>query len=675
MIGRLKEEDPALYSDFLKDLRRAEGISHFIRSSGRYPLCGRGDVNTYAVFAETNRSIVSEAGRVGCIVPSGIATDNTTKDFFGDLVATRTLASLYDFENKGIFPNVHSSYKFSLLTMTGAGRPVEAAEFAFFLHDVADLKDPERRFPLTAEDIRLLNPNTRTCPIFRTRRDAEITKEIYRRVPVLIDESRKDGNPWGIKFSTMFHMANDSHLFRTREELENDGWELAEPGNVFRRGEERYLPLYEAKMIHHYDHRWATYTESGDTRELAPEEKADPKTVAMPRYWVPEREVNERKGKRWPRKWLIGWRDICRNNDERTAIFSVIPLAGVGHTSPLMVAQAHPLLVGTALRADLTSFVFDYVARQKIGGIHLTYGYLNQLPVLPPDTYDAPAPWDESVTLRGWISPRVLELTYTAHDLAPFARDLGYDGPPFRWDPERRFLLRCELDAAFFHLYGIDRDDAEYIMDTFHIVKKKDEAAHGEYRTKRVILEIYDKMARAAETGEPYRTILDPPPVDLGGDRPAGVTPLRPQGERPEPDMPPACGKAAEERAAYELRPRRGEEPEGGDKDAEEPAPEDDRPSSGGPQHRSPDDREEDTGDGRMPEAPNLYEAALALNACVPDGAKVERDTLLQDAARELGYQRLTRKVRRVLNQALNAEHNAGRLKTNWQLVWRPKRR
>jgi hypothetical protein len=117
--------------------------------------------------------------------------------------------------------------------------------------------------------------------------------------------------------------------------------------------------------------------------------------------------------------------------------------------------------------------------------------------------------------LRDWLAPRVLELTYTAWDLEPFARDLGYDGPPFRWDPERRFLLRCELDAAFFHLYGIGRDDADYIMETFPIVKRKDEAAHGEYRTKRVILKIYDEMFRAAETGQPYRTPLDPPPVEL----------------------------------------------------------------------------------------------------------------------------------------------------------------
>ena len=104
-------------------------------------------------------------------------------------------------------------------------------------------------------------------------------------------------------------------------------------------------------------------------------------------------------------------------------------------------------------------------------------------------------------------------MIYTAYDLESFATDCGYTGPPFRWDEERRFLLRCELDAAYFHLYGIGRDDVDYILETFPIVKRKDEQAHGEYRTKRVILDIYDAMQQAMATGTPYHTRLDPPPA------------------------------------------------------------------------------------------------------------------------------------------------------------------
>jgi hypothetical protein len=164
--------------------------------------------------------------------------------------------------------------------------------------------------------------------------------------------------------------------------------------------------------------------------------------------------------------------------------------------------------------ANLTAFMLDYLARQKIGGTHVTYGLLKQFPIIPPASYGDPADWATNETRSSWLLPRILELTYTAWDLAPFARDCGYDGPPFRWDSARRFLIRCELDAFFIHLYGISRDDANYILDTFPVVRKKDEAEHGEYRTKRVVLEIYDRMVEAIRTGVRYETHLDPPPAD-----------------------------------------------------------------------------------------------------------------------------------------------------------------
>ena len=280
----------------------------------------------------------------------------------------------------------------------------------------------------------------------------------------------------------------------------------------------QYLPLYEAKMLHHFNHRFGDYADHPEdalTTQLPDvplERLQNPNYAVQPRYWVPERAVEERLRDKWNRQWLLGWRDICRSTDERTVIASVLPRVGVGHTSPLMFLKADASLVG-CLQANLTSQVFDFCARQKIGGTHLTYGYLNQLPVLPPSTYAQTCQWSHVQTLCEWLAPRVLELTYTAYDLQGFATDCGYTGPPFRWDEERRFLLRCELDAAYFHLYGIGRDDVDYILETFPIVKRKDEQAYGEYRTKRVILDIYDAMQQAMETSMPYHTRLDPPPA------------------------------------------------------------------------------------------------------------------------------------------------------------------
>lgn len=518
LIAALEHEDPSLYRAYLDDLRLADGVSHVAREAGQYPLCGRGRINTYAIFAELMKSIVAATGRVGCIVPSGIATDDTTKYFFQDLMDSRSLASLYDFENReAIFPGVHRSYKFCLLTLSGSARPVGAgAEFVFFAHRTVDLRDAERRFALSADDIALLNPNTRTCPVFRSRRDAEITKAIYRRVPVLVREGPPEENPWGVTFRQgLFNMTSDSGLFCTREQLERAGWEL--DGNVFRKDGDAYLPLYEAKMVHHFDHRFGDYADQppgaqGTALPDVPLERLQsPDYVVLPRYWVPEREVEERLADKWHRGWLLGWRDICRNTDERTVIASIMPRVGVGNNFPLMfMADAEPISVA-ALVANLSGFALDYAARFKVGGTHLNFFVYEQLPVMPPTAYAKSAPWHAGIPIEAWVQPRVLELTYTGHDLASFASDCGYDGPPYRWDEERRVHLRCELDAAFFHLYGIARDDVDYILETFPIVKRKDVKRHGEYRTKLAILRIYDAMQEAIDTGEPYRSTLDPP--------------------------------------------------------------------------------------------------------------------------------------------------------------------
>ena len=289
-----------------------------MRDSGRFPLCARGDINSYAVFAETMRCVLNESGRAGCVLPTGIATDDTTKFFFQDVTETRSLVSLFDFENRrGLFPDIDSRMKFCLFTCgNGATPAAESAEFAFFAHAIDELHDPERRFTLSPDDISLLNPNTRTSPTFRTRRDAELAKAIYRRVPVLIrraQDGQPEENPWGIRFSTMFHMSNDSHLFRTREQLEADGWKLE--GNVFRRETEEHLPLYEAKMVHHFDHRWASYQVEGGKEaaiDVSLQDKENPGFTVLPRYWVAAREVRLRTAN-LPKGLLAALRD--RNTD------------------------------------------------------------------------------------------------------------------------------------------------------------------------------------------------------------------------------------------------------------------------------------------------------------------------------------------------------------------------
>lgn len=473
--------EQALYADFLAARRNAEAASLFAHDAGRYPLTGVGDVNTYALFAETFAQLMNDRGRAGFIVPTGIATDDSTKAFFAGLTQAGRLASLYDIENReAVFPSVHRSYKFCLLTLGRA----EAAEFVCFATQTHQLADPRRRFTLTPDEFRLINPNTLTCPVFRSERDAALTKKLYRAAPVLIAEGPPEVNPWGIRFMAMIHMSNDSGLF----------FDAPGPSR---------LPLYEAKMIHQFDHRWATYSADG-SGDVSSAQKQDPAFSVTPRYWVEAAEVEARlRDKGWERGWLMGWRNIARSTDERSFISAVIPKAAVGHSMPLFLL-GQSTYHAAAFLANMSSIVYDFAVRQKLGGTNMTFGYYKQFPVLPPDRYT-----DADLA---FIVPRVLELTYTAHDLQPWAADLGYDGEPFPWNPERRAQLRAELDAYYARLYGLTRDELRYLLDpadvmgedypseTFRVLKNNELREFGEYRTRRLVLEAWDKLHDKAKS-------------------------------------------------------------------------------------------------------------------------------------------------------------------------------
>ncbi len=299
LVQKLESGDPPLFERYRHAQAAADSLLTYCRTSGEYPLTGRGDINTYAVFAELAYRLVAPHGRVGLLVPSGIASDMTTKDFFAAVAESRRLIRLYDFENKkNFFPEVHASFKFCILNYGGAEAAAAKADFVFFTHEMEELEDKKRHIALSGADIRLLNPNTRTCPIFRTRRDAEITKAIYRRVPILIDRNREGptGNPWGVQFKTMFHQTNDAELFREAGALKADGFKLN--GNQWVKEKERCLPLYEAKMLQAYDHRagdvvmdTSNWVRQGQTAKTSLVEHQNPERLSMPRFWVCDENV------------------------------------------------------------------------------------------------------------------------------------------------------------------------------------------------------------------------------------------------------------------------------------------------------------------------------------------------------------------------------------------------
>lgn len=269
----------------------------------------------------------------------------------------------------------------------------------------------------------------------------------------------------------------------------------------------RMLPLYEGKMIHHYDHRWATYERDGSTRDVTPQEKRDPDFVVLPRYWVREEVVADRLSAKWGHQWLLGWRDICRSTDERTCIATVIG-AGASPEGGTLLTFCDPPADALLLLANWNSFAFDFVARQKVGGTHLKYFTMRQLPMVLPDTVNAVPRWSTQ-SWSVWIRRRVLLLVVDNDEMSSLAADFGVGVRPDVWDLTRRSGIQAEINAAFFHLYGVERDDVDYIMETFPIVKRKDVAAHGEYRTKRLILATYDAMADAERSGVPYVSPFD----------------------------------------------------------------------------------------------------------------------------------------------------------------------
>jgi hypothetical protein len=315
-IATLEAENPAVFAAYQADKRRSQAGNEFVRASGRFALTARGKINTYSLFAELFGSLANARGRAGVIVPTGIATDSTNGPYFASLVDQKRLIRLMSFENEEfIFPSVHHSFRFCLMTF-GFDPTESRPEFAFFLRRVEQIVDRERRFTLSPGEIAAINPNTKTAPIFRSRADAELTSKIYARVPVLIGEIKgADGNMWNIEFRQgLFNMATDSGLFRTAVQLRQMGFvrdrtdwlssERQRPQNVLNlsggidgtaAGIERYVPLYEAKMISFYDHRAASYASRGDDRgfrvlpSTSTEEHAQPNFEPEPFYWVSER--------------------------------------------------------------------------------------------------------------------------------------------------------------------------------------------------------------------------------------------------------------------------------------------------------------------------------------------------------------------------------------------------
>jgi hypothetical protein len=477
------------------DRREASALFGFATGSGAYPECAAGlaepgvsALRADLLFTERITAILAPEGRAGCVVAPGTAAAPGARQLLDGLMRRGALASLYGFAG----PDA----RLDLLAFFGGAADAGMAKFAFWLEGPAGLRDDGRPFTLTPGEAALINPNTGALPAFRGARDAALVTAIYRRVPILWDETRAGGNPWKMRLATAFpRAAAGTGLLRAERELRDEGWEPA--GSTFTREGQRMLPLYEPPMVDLFDHE-----------------------VAKPRHWIAEHgpvtvqhkgQTAERPGVTdrlaelgWNWEWLCAWRAPVH---DRTAVAVFLPPAATAGSLPLMLPRVVPPFAA-ALIAAQSSLVFEYVARQKIDGPVMRATHWKQLPVPTPDMLEPHLPF---------IVPRVLELVYTSPDMGPFSRDLDDTGDQFAWDPDRRASLRAELDAFFFRRYGIDgRDDVEYIIDTLQAgadgLERDENQGNDGRRARKLTLAAYDRMTEADAAGAEYETRIFPPP-------------------------------------------------------------------------------------------------------------------------------------------------------------------
>lgn len=519
LIEKLDQTNPRLAQEWQDALRTAATESHFMRESGRFSRGGVGDVNTYAVFTDHFWQLTNPTGYAGLIIPTGLVSGFTYRAFLAELLSSKSLVAFYGFENEDlIFPHITNKVKFGLLTMGGKDVQIEQPWFTAHIRQPHEISDPAKRYALTVDEIRAINPNTLNLPAFRWSRDAEVTAAIHTAAPILIE---KDGNTitrndWDIRFKRMFDMANDSGHFIDHEDIAPLIRERRGALAVLDDGRQIF-PLYEGKMFWHFDHRYGTYegqTEQQANKGVLPRVSDDKHRSSdyriQPKYWVDASLTREMLADDVGAQWLFSWRDV--GPSERTFVGTILPQTALGHPSPCLLTDV-PAEDALALSTALSSLVVDYAVRQKSN--RMTFFIIEQLPMLSRGELEEEHSWLGG-TARTWINQRALELFYTSWELECLAISVGISTAPYKWDASRRPALQAEIDAAMLHLYGLDREQADWILDSFTVLRKYEERDHDEFRTKRLVLAAYDAMAKAKEQGTAYVTPLSPPPADPG---------------------------------------------------------------------------------------------------------------------------------------------------------------
>ncbi len=500
LIEELKRSNQFLFNDWEKYKNEIELFSKFIKGSNDYESVKRGNLNTYGIFTVKGINITNKKALWGIIVQSGFATDDTYKTLFSKCIDENQIVSLYDYENKKELFDAERNLRFVLVTFSKC-KTDRKIKIKFGLRQPEEILKNDY-YLLETTDFKLFNPNTSNCPAFNSQKDVDITRRLYSNNVTIINEvdDIEVSNEFQIDlYCEAFNMTRASHLFKQYETLEQEGYHISK--NKFVKGESIYLPLYESKLMYLLNSRYGSF--KNVPRDVRFNTKAQPinsSTVELqnsnfsvfPRYWVNQSEVKKAFGKWTNRKWFYGFRNICRGlTDYRTAIFSVLPFSAVGNSITLIFPRDNDFSNFYLLIANTVSLPFDYIVRQKLGGSNLNFFVFKQLAIVPLLKY--------TERTRELIQKIVVELVCDNEDLRHFGEEYFESIKISTYSEINRFTLFCSLDAIYAHLYGLEKEEMDYILETFPIIKRKDIDKYGSYRTKETILQLYDEFAWVRE--------------------------------------------------------------------------------------------------------------------------------------------------------------------------------
>jgi len=485
-IKNLIETNLSLYTAYKIALDFSNKTANFIKLSGTYQFSTFGWLNTYLVFTERIDQILSHYGFCGIIIPSGILSDKNSMPLFHNLLKKGKISEAIDYINtKGIFPTIHNATKFCAFSFTGIENRFPSSRMSFYNMEIDMEKIKKRQIKVSFESLNKISPNTKNCLTVSSNDEYQLIYKIYQNSVIICNEN--DGNCFITK--QMFNISDKADQFVILNE--NVKGQVIE-NKIIEDGEIMYYGVYESKLIQQFDHRFSTFENSipsdissGNSVYVSDNDKSSRSYFTYCRYYI-SKELTERFYNKHCYSFdaVIATRMISSPTNERTLIGAFVPKLAFSNSANLILGKDKDSLI--ILLANLNSFVCDFVCRRRMGGINLNLWNLNQLPIIDQNSI--------SNKTKEKIIENAVRLSNTADDLKDFFIDYSISIES-GWTKNVRFQLQCELDAIFFQLYLLNKDDIEMILETFPSIKRKDEEKYMSFRTKETILKLYDEFS------------------------------------------------------------------------------------------------------------------------------------------------------------------------------------